>query len=115
MALSDAALVTAANAVNTATTHLGLHSGAPGAAGTSNVVGSRVAIGSKAVDADGDISWTNTNFTGLTANQSVTHVSYWTASSGGTFNGSSALTGDTTANAAGEYSVPTVTENFVGA
>lgn len=35
MALSDAALVLAANAVDGAITHMGLHSGAPGAAGTS--------------------------------------------------------------------------------
>ena len=37
MALNDAALVLAANAVDTAITHMQLHSGAPGAAGTTNV------------------------------------------------------------------------------
>lgn len=109
MALSDAALVVGANAIDAAVTHMGLHSGAPGAAGTSNVVGTRVAVNGT-VDGDGDISWTNVAFTGLTANQGVTHVSYWSASTAGTFYGSAALTGDATANSAGAYTVTTVTE-----
>ena len=109
MALSDAALVIGANAIDAAITHFGLHSGAPGAAGTSNVVGTRVAVNGT-VDGDGDITWTNTAFTGLTANQGVTHVSYWSASTAGTFYGSSALTGDATANSAGEYTVTSVVE-----
>ena len=109
MTLSDAALVIGANAIDTAITHFQLHSGAPGGAGTANVVGTRVAVNGT-VDADGDIAWANAAFTGLTANQPVTHVSYWSASSAGTFLGSAALTGDTTANSAGEYTVTSVTE-----
>lgn len=109
MALSDAALVTAANAVDAAITHHQLHSGARGAAGTTNAVGARVAVNGT-VDADGDITWTNTAFTGLTANQAVAEVSYWTALTGGTYYGGAVLTGDTTANAAGEYTVTSVVE-----
>lgn len=109
MALSDAALVTGANAIDTAITHFQLHSGARGAAGTTNAVGSRVAVNGT-VDADGDITWTNTAFTGLSANQAVAEVSYWTASTGGTYYGGATLTGDTTANSAGEYTVTSVTE-----
>ncbi len=109
MALSDAALVLAANAVDGAVTHMQLHSGAPGAAGTTNAVGARVAVNG-AVDADGDITWSNVAFTGLTANHAVAHVSYWSAATGGTFYGSAALSGDTAANAAGEYTVTSVTE-----
>lgn len=107
--LNDAALVLAANAVDGAITHMQLHSGAPGAAGTSNAVGSRVAVNGT-VDADGDISWSNVAFTGLTANQAVSYVSYWSAATGGTYYGSAALTGDATANSAGEYTVTSVTE-----
>lgn len=110
MALSDAALVVGATAIKNAITHFQLHSGAPGGSGTSNVVGTRVAAVSGAVDADGDITFGPMAFTGLTANQSVTHVSYWSASSSGTFHGSAALTGDATANSAGEYTVTSVTE-----
>jgi hypothetical protein len=109
MALNDAALVLAANAVDAAITHMQLHSGARGAAGTTNAVGSRVAVNGS-VDADGDITWTNVAFTGLTANQAVAEVSYWSASTGGTYYGGAALTGDATANAAGEYTVTSVTE-----
>lgn len=109
MALNDAALVLAANAVDGAITHMQLHSGAPGAAGTSNAVGTRVAVNGT-VDSDGDITWSNVAFTGLTASQAVSYISYWSASSSGTYYGSAALTGDATANAAGEYTVTSVTE-----
>ena len=61
-------------------------------------------------DGDGDISWLNVEFTGLTANQAVSHVSYWSALTGGTFYGSAALTGDISANAAGAYTVTSVVE-----
>jgi hypothetical protein len=109
MALNDPALVVGATAIKNAITHIQLHSGAPGAAGTSNVVGTRVAS-TGTVDGDGDITWTNVAFTGLAANQAVTHVSYWSASTAGTWYGSTALTGDATANSAGEYTVTSITE-----
>lgn len=108
--LNDAATVLAANAVDTAITHMQLYSAATNAAGTTNAVGSRVAVNG-AVDADGDITWTNVAFTGLTANQAVHSVGYWSASTSGTFYGSTVLSGDATANAAGEYTVTSVAEN----
>jgi hypothetical protein len=107
MALNDAALVIGATAMKNAITHLQLHSAASGPNWTTNVVGTRVAA-SGAVDADGDISWTNVQFTGLTANQAIGGVSYWSASSAGTNYGGvsgAALTGDSTANSAGETTV----------
>jgi hypothetical protein len=109
MALNDAALVLAANAVDTAITHFQLYSAATNGAGTTNAVGSRVAVNGT-VDADGDITWSNAAFTGLTANQAVHSVGYFSASSGGTFYGVSVLTGDATANSVGEYTVTSVTE-----
>lgn len=109
MALNDAALVLAANAVDAAITHFQLYSAATNATGTTNAVGTRVAVNGT-VDADGDITWTNTAFTGLTANQAIHSVGYWSASSAGTFYGVSVLTGDATANAAGAYTVTSVTE-----
>ena len=108
--LNDAAVVLAANAVDTAITHFQLYSAATNAAGTTNAVGTRVAVNGT-VDADGDITWANTAFTGLTANQAVHSVGYWSASSAGTFYGSTVLTGDATANSAGEYTVVSVAEN----
>ena len=109
MALNDAALVLAANAVDVAVTHFQLYSAATNAGGTTNAVGTRVAVNGT-VDGDGDITWSNTAFTGLPANQTVHSVGYWTASTGGTFLGVSVLSGDTAANAAGAYTVTTVTE-----
>ena len=106
---NDAALVVGANAIDTAITHMQLFSAATNATGTTNAVGSRVAVNGT-VDADGDITWSNVAFTGLTANQPVHSVGYFSASTGGTFYGSVVLTGDATANSAGEYTVTSVTE-----
>ena len=110
MALNDAALVLAANAVDTAITHMQLHSSNVGGTWATGAVGSRVAVNGT-VDADGDITWTNVAFTGLTANQAVGGVSYWSASTGGTNYGGAAVTGDATANSAGEYTLTSVAEN----
>ena len=108
--LNDAAVVLAANAVDAAITHLQLYSAATNAGGTTNAVGARVAVNGS-VDADGDITWSNVAFTGLAANQAVHSVGYWSASSSGTFYGSTVLSGDATANAAGEYTVVSLAEN----
>lgn len=102
MTLNDAGLVVAANAVDTAITHMQAHSADPGSDGAGFEIGSRTAVNGT-VDADGDITWT-VNFTGLGASATFWGVSYWSASSGGTHYGNQARTsGDTAANAAGEY------------
>lgn len=110
--LNDAATVLAANAVDAAITHMQLHSTNVGGSWGSNAVGARVAVNGT-VDGDGDITWTGVAFTGLGANQAIGGVSYWSAPTGGTNYGGSATTGDATANSAGEYSLPTVTESNV--
>ena len=110
MAFEDATLTIGATAISASITHMQLHSGARGAAGTSNVIGSRVAV-TGSVDGDGDITWSNVAFTGLGANQAVAQVSYWSASTGGTYRGGAVLTGDATANSAGEYTITSVTES----
>lgn len=112
--LNDAALVTGATAIKNEITHFQLHSTNVGGTWGTNAIGSRVAV-SGTVDADGDITWTNIPFTGLTANQPVGGVSYWTASSGGSNRGGTGLTGDATANSAGEYTVTSVTETSTSA
>lgn len=115
MALSDAALVIAGNAVDTAITHMQFHTGAPGAAGTANTAGARVPVNGT-VDTDGDIAWANVNFTGVGASVPAWGVTYWNALTGGTYLGQSQrASGDTTSNAAGEYGFPTIVENNVSA
>lgn len=114
MPLNDAALVVAANAINTSITHMQLHSAAPNAAYTTNVIGTRVAV-TGSVDADGDITWSTISFAGLPASGPVTHISYWSASTGGTNYGGRDLTGDLSANASGNYTVSSVVENGTAA
>jgi hypothetical protein len=112
---NDAGIVVGANAIDAAITHMQLHSADPGSAGTTSPLGTRVAVNGT-VDADGDITWSTIAFTGLSANQSVTHISYWGSAgtgnpaTGGTNYGKAALTGDATANSAGEYTVTSVVE-----
>lgn len=109
--LNDAAVVIGSNAIDTAITHMQLHSGARGASGTTNVTtAARVAVNGT-VDADGDITWTTVNFTGGAASGPVAEVSYWSAITAGTYYGGAAVTGDATFNSAGEYTLTSVTEN----
>lgn len=111
MPINDAGLVVAANGLDVAITHLQAHSADPGSDGVGFEIGSRVAVNGT-VDADGDITWTNVPFTGLGASSAFWGVSYWSAPSAGTCYGTRArTTGDTTANAAGEYTW-TGSENF---
>lgn len=107
MALNDAALVLAANAIDGAITHFQLHSS--GTDPAQNSVGSRVAVNGS-VDGDGDITWTSVDFTGLPASTPVSFVSYWSASTSGTSYGGFVPSGDLAANAAGEYTITTATE-----
>lgn len=113
MPVNDAGLVVSANAFAAAVTHMQAHSADPGSDGVGFEMGSRLAVGAyDAVDADGDVTWTNVPFTGLTASTAFWGVSYWSASSSGTCYGTNEReTGDTTTNSAGEYSF-TGTENF---
>lgn len=102
MALTTARLNAAIDAAASGITHAQLHTGAPGAAGTSNVAAgvSRAAltgVGSASAAAD---SWTG-SFTIPGAGGPFTHVSFWTASSGGTFMGDAALTPSETFAGAG--------------
>lgn len=108
---NDAALTAMAAALASAATYAQLHSGDPGAAGTSNVASgtSRQQIAWDA-DSDGDLSLQGTEtFTGGTPGANATWVSFWSASTGGTWYGNRQTTGDTTFNASGEYELTEVT------
>jgi hypothetical protein len=93
-----------------AATHLALHTADPGATGLNPASSARVAAAwSGAVN--GDLVVINKSFTGGAANGPCTHVGFWSAVTGGTYYGSQALTGDTTFNSAGEYTVTLLTVN----
>jgi hypothetical protein len=93
---------------------LSLHSADPGTGGTSETSAARVAAAWGAAAA-GAVTSTSKAFTGGASSGACTHVGYWSASSGGTFGGSRPLTGDQAFNAAGEYTVDSVTETFSSA
>jgi hypothetical protein len=106
-------MIVAANALRSAITHIQLHSGDPGASGTSNVTtAARQPVTWSAATADGDFGLASAlNFTGVAASGATTYVSAWSALTAGTWYGNFALTGDATANAAGEYTVTALNLN----
>jgi hypothetical protein len=109
MALTDATLNSLGTSLAALCTHASLHTADPGTTGTNESSAARQAV-SFNVDADGDLTLTVTeNFTGGAASGACTYVGLWSASSGGTFRGGFALTGDQTFNAAGEYNVTGIT------
>lgn len=88
-----------------------LHSGDPGASGTANVIAGTMApatFGTSTL-AERQLS-ADVEYTELAPAQVVTHFSVWNYN-GGTpqFLGSSALTGDQAANAAGDYTLKATT------
>lgn len=83
-----------------------LHSGDPGASGTSNALGSGISAATfNAASSASRALNAAVAVTGLSANQSVTYFSVWTTS-GTVFRGSGTISsGDVAANAAGAYSL----------
>lgn len=112
MPLSTAGKNAAAAGTAAAITHFGIATSDPGTTGANPSSASRVAAGWVANTSNGDIVATNKNFTGGAASGPATYVTYWSAATGGTFLGAEALTGDQTFNAAGEYTVSSVTIDF---
>lgn len=86
-----------------------LHSGDPGASGTSNQVGSLTAATFAAASSGSRALSAQVDFTGLSALQSVTWYSVWDNNGGSpVFLGRGQITaGDVAANAAGEFSLTT--------
>lgn len=104
--LNDSTLNLMGLYLETLISHAQLHSADPGGSGTSNVTTAARQPVAFDVDADGDLSITGTvAFTGVAASGAVTHVTFWSASTGGTWRGTYAVVGDQAANTAGEFNV----------
>jgi hypothetical protein len=91
MALTQARVHAAIDAAVATTTHAQLHTGDPGGAGTSNVAAGvdRVAVsfpGASAGETEDQVTFAIPG-----AGGPYTHISLWTASTGGTYTGSGAL------------------------
>ncbi len=85
-----------------------LHTGDPGAAGTSNVATetTRQAVTFGSAAASGAISNTaQVQWTSLAATETISHISLWTASSAGTFLGSDDLASAQNVNAGGTLTI----------
>ena len=93
-----------------AAVYVKLHIGDPGAAGTSNPATETTreqatfgsAASSGAISNTADIEWTS-----VAATETLTHVSLWTASTGGTFIGSDDLPASKNVNAGDTFRIPT--------
>jgi hypothetical protein len=109
MALSDAALDVAGEAIAAAITHVQFHSADPGASGTANVIaGGRFAIDLNSTDGDLSLGAT-VAATGLTAGAAVWGWTFWSASAAGVYYGSvQRNSGDTNVNASGQYSITSI-------
>lgn len=85
-----------------------LHTGDPGSAGTSNAAGNTTreqatfaASSAGANASNADVVWTS-----VSTAETYSDVSYWTASSGGTFLGSCALTANKTVAIGDTFTIP---------
>lgn len=107
MALNDAALDVAGEALAAAIVGISFHTGDPGADGTANVIaGGRAAIDLDSTDGDLTLASPVTK-TALTPEEGVAFLGLWsTSTTGGTYYGSvPRTTGDAAVNASGEYTV----------
>lgn len=110
MPINDAGLDVMANAFRAAATHAAIHTANPGTTGTSPSAAGRQAVTWTTPTTGGDFNLSSAlNFTGGAASGAATYVGLWSASTGGTFYGGFALTGDQTFNAAGEYTLTNIT------
>lgn len=76
-------------------TYVQLHTGLPGAAGSSNIAGNNVRQPAGAFNTPSGGSTTNTsavNWTTVSTSETYTHVSLWSASTSGTFIASGSIT-----------------------
>lgn len=105
MALNNNGLNAAAKGVSDSAPYLSLHSASPDATGSNETSAARQAVTWVAGAAGVRQLSAAANFTGGAANGNCGWAGLWSASTGGTYYGSIALTGDTTFNAAGQYTV----------
>lgn len=109
MALNTAALNTAAAAFTAAYPYLSLHTTGAVSSSTNESTAARMAA-SWSAPTTGVVSVTTKAFTGGAASGPCVRVGYWSAASAGTYGGGSLLTGDQAFNAAGAYTVNSITE-----
>jgi hypothetical protein len=108
MAVNTNGLNVQVDALAGAAGYLSLHSGDPGSSGSHETSAAREQVSWPSASG-GSGKVTDVKFTGGAASGACTHVGLWSASSGGTFYGSEALSGDQSFNSQGEYTVTSAT------
>lgn len=101
--LNSAGVELGAAAIATGIAYIQLHSDTPDSSGSNECSSARQAV--TCTSASGVVTIPETDFTGVAASGAVKALGYWSAVTGGTFYGYNLLTGDQSANAAGEYTV----------
>lgn len=110
MAFNDAALNIGGDAMATAYPWISIHTAGTLADSTNESTAARIAAAWSAASSGGNITSGPLAFTGGAATGPAIRVGYWSASAAGNYGGGSLLTGDQTFNAAGEYTVTSITE-----
>lgn len=108
MAFNAAGLTSAAAGFAAAYPYLSLHTTGAVTSSTSESTAARVAA--SWANSNGTLTATNKAFTGGAASGPVVRVGYWSTATGGTYGGGCLLTGDQAFNAAGAYTVTSITE-----
>lgn len=109
MPFTNAAISAGTNGITAAFPYIGLHTADPGSTGLNPAASARVNPTWPAATGTGDSTVSNVNFTGGAASGACTYAGLWSAATGGTFGGGFALTGDQTFNAAGQYTITSMT------
>lgn len=109
MPLNDATLDIGVAAMQAAMGFLSIHTAVPNASGSNESTAPRVAAGWGTGTAGDFPVLSNKAFTGGAASGPAQYLGFWSASTAGTFRGYLQLTGDQTFNAAGAYTVTSVT------
>ena len=110
MALNAAGQISAMQGFATAYPFLSLHTTGAVSSSANESAAARVAASWSVNGTTGVTTATSRAFTGGAASGAVVRVGYWSASTAGTYGGGSLLTGDQAFNAAGQYTVNSVTE-----
>ncbi|MEU1761301.1 hypothetical protein [Micromonospora sp. NPDC005652] len=115
MALTDATKNAMLDLLSTRAAYLSLHTADPGTSGTSEATGGSPAYARKS------LTWASASAGSKSTSASVTfdvpagtytHIGFWSAATGGTYNGSRPLSASTTFGAQSQLTVTTVTESL---
>lgn len=115
MALTDATKNTMLDLLTARAAFLSLHTADPGAAGTSEATGGSPAYARKAANWSAAAAGSKAIAAAVTFDVpagSYGWVGYWTAATGGTFNGSRALSATVTFSAQAQHQITTLTESL---